>query len=166
MKDYIEKNYKLFLTIGKRYQLKDDYRDIVNEVCLELMELPIEKQTDILGRGIVTWYFVKMFKLNAFSKNSRYQRKYNLLQFDTIEDEFTVRDEILPYDDLYDRVEAASVTELDWYSKRIFDIHVSGVSFKKMAEETGIPSTSLWITFNSAKDKIKSKLEKDARRES
>lgn len=152
------------LAVSRNIVKTDEYCDIANEMCMYLLEMPEEKQKRLVDTGSVIPYFAKMVKQSAHSATSKYQWKYNPhmymgLQFDSLSDEKDVPEHTQQYDTFFDEIEKAIESELDWFEKRIWKIHVSGVSFKRMSVETRIPTTFLFNTFSISKQKIKNKLQ-------
>lgn len=68
-----------------------------------------------------------------------------------------IADETEPYvDDA--RIEKAkrALDELHWYDRRIFELHLSGYTIRKLSAETGISTSSIFNTLKNVKRYIRS----------
>jgi hypothetical protein len=166
----IKRDYNKFLTYAKNMNNgKDDPRDIINECILELYEKSDEKLEKILT--YIDYYIIQMVKFSSQSKTSRYQQKFNRIEFDrnvcptqlfNNESEEVI---INPYSEIeFCHIERILEENTDWYTKEVFLKYSKNKgSFRKLSLETGIPTSALYKAFLKGKEIIKEnlKLERD-----
>ncbi len=158
---YLIKKYDELLEIAdniiRTSSSKEDYRDICNEMVMSLLELPIEKQELLIQNDQIIPYFIKMVQHSAFSQNSSYQRKYNMIEYRELPDWIFTE---LP-DDI-DKEEFCKfellkeiIDTLTWDERKLYDLKVTqNLTFSEIQELTTIPRTSSWVLFQNIKKKI------------
>lgn len=161
---YIDQHYKQLLKLTKSLinNSTDDYRDICNEMICELLVLPTEKQQQLLDTSSVERYFNRMVRHSSFSPTSGYRKKYHQIKLLELIPEYDIPDTSQPDNSqvIHDRIKQIIDTHLNWYEKRILDIHINeSKSYSKISQETSIPITSLFWTISTIKQKIKNKLD-------
>lgn len=94
------------------------------------------------------------FKRGIFGNAGRLNRKYNTAERVT-EDVAEVHDmsRLL----LFERLDEA-VRLLDKFDRELMDLHLSGANMSKVAEESGVPISTIYHSLAESKKKIKNKL--------
>ena len=120
--------------------------DLIQEVALQLLEMPDDKWQEINEGGYLRFYVVRTIMNMATSKRSAFAKKYNL--FNT-SNELPEQIEPEGYDhekesDL--RTIETLLTELHWYDKKVLEMYIEEGSYRKVAAKVGIPYKSIGNT--------------------
>lgn len=173
----ITEKYDQYLEFAKNMQhnSEEEPSDILNEVLLSILEKSDSNVAKILD--YLDWYIIKAIKYSYTSRTSAYQQKYNKILIDKnthninhlegidynvskkIVNELRAIDLNEEYN--YEQDEQLELIEnnmknLSWYEKEVFTQKLKrNIGFKKMSKETGIPETSLYLTYKKAVEKLK-----------
>lgn len=141
--------------------------DILNECMLCLYEKSDEKKEEILC--YVNYYVIRMIKLSYSSDSSGYRRKYCSMKYDrnvSVESALAGAADDSAAGENDERVVTPEDVEealaaCDWYERRVFkQYNATKTSFEKMAKKTGIPASSLFRSYSSARAKMRAFLNK------
>lgn len=165
-------NYSKYLDIASQYKSKDDPSDILQECLMEICEMNDTKLKKIFP--YIEYYLIQMIKYSSLSKKSKYQHKYNHLIIDeTIDikdyieknevddiEELALRKESEEFEiETYEKIIKILNEHCNWYQRSIFLHYIeSGKSFATIQKDTGIPMSSIYNTYNEAKQIIKKNL--------
>lgn len=138
----------------------DDYsEDIVQE-----MYLKIHNNKNILNdKGLINKYYVYLTLKSVLLDYFRKRSKHNFVNIDDYSYiiEETNLDEQQAYHNLSLKIDE-QVDKWHWYDKDLFELYRhSGLSIRKIANETDISWVSIFHTLKNCKGKIKEELEKD-----
>jgi hypothetical protein len=155
---YISKNYYELLNICNKITKHDTFSgDLLNDVILQLYDrdnINLNKLDD----NSIKYYIVKCLTINWYSKTSPFYRKvrresslYNEL-FDVAN--LIDNEDIIKEHHIMELVET-EFTELNFFSKVIFEKYLTLGSLKKVSTDTRIPLTSIARYVNETKQIIK-----------
>tara|TARA_R100000781_G_C4081956_1_gene127997 strand:+ start:1223 stop:1780 length:558 start_codon:yes stop_codon:yes gene_type:complete len=164
--EYVYKDYDYYLGFAIK-KTKDKFlsEDLVQEVFLQLLTMNHHKLLIILDGGRIKTYICKIMMVKYFSKKSQFHKKYvrynNNKVRPTNNNSFIEKkiNEQLEYEDGIQLMESKidkCLEEFDEYDRDVFKIYYeTGLSFRKLEEETGISQRSLRNTITSVREKIK-----------
>ena len=145
-RDYIGKNYELLLQTTKNITKNhEDSDDLLSEVLIQLLtKLPKVKE------GQELYYFIKVLKLNWFSKTSRFhynfRKKLNDNMISNSGGDFV---ENLEGEETYDETEFPSIewvdieiNKLHWFSRDLWKCWVELGTITSVSNKTTIPMNS------------------------
>ncbi len=163
--EYITANYKTLhqaaKNITKGHQLTDD----LFQHCIEVLltDKDKEKIQSLIDKNQLHYYFTAILIRNYHSSTSRFHYQYRKAS-DMISDKDVYGVEIP--DDEFDGLKEAKIEfiekqieHLDWYDRQLVKLYFyEGLSYRKIADLTKIPKTSVYNGITSIKSKIKNKL--------
>lgn len=164
--EYVYKDYKYFLGFAIK-KTKDAFlsEDLVQEVFLQLLTMNQHKLLIIIDGGKIKTYVCKILLVKYFSKKSQFHKKYvrynNLKVRPTNNSSFIekVINEQNEHEDNVLEMEAKineCLKTMDVYDTKVFKLYYeTGLSFKKLEEETGISQRSLRNTITKVRNNIK-----------
>ena len=168
--DLINQEYPYFVKLAKKYSKHNaDPYDVCHSMIVELYKLSPERQQLFIDNPLnLRSYFSKMIYNSLYSPTSPYYRLNNTkftnpnnIRCDALVDDIKTflglpidPDYDIDYERLQRHCSALIESKLNWYSRDIFNRHLSGISFGKLSIQTGIPASSLWETFNEARKLI------------
>ena len=159
--DYINNNFnelvKICNNITKNHELSGD---LLQEVILQIYE-----RGDLIlhnyENDTIKYYLIKVIKINWHSKTSPFHYKirkepsnYSELKPDYINYIPTNDDEHKTYEEMLTAVEM-EFAELNWFSKRLFELYLTLGSLKKVSNETQIPIASVGRYIREVKQEIR-----------
>ena len=163
--EYITANHKTLYqaakNITKGHQLTDD----LYQHCIEvlLVDKDEEKIQLLIDKNQLHYYFTAILIRNYHSSTSRFHYIYRKGS-DIISDKDVYGVEI-PEDEFDGLKEAKiefiekQIENMDWYDKQLVKLYFyDNMSYRKIAELTKIPKTSIYNGITSIKNKIKNKL--------
>lgn len=157
IKDFINKNYERLHNIIMGYNV-DDKEDIFQETLLYFLQMEKSKCDRLIKSGEASKYIIQMFKINAFSSTSPYQRTYEN-NTDVAMNEDT--DENVCWGDFITELEGLDIFFLDKVLYKTYlerKIETPSYSIKKLSLEIDISHSSLRDKFREIKNKLKDKL--------
>lgn len=159
--------------------------DLTSEVYLALLETAPEKITALQGRNELRFYAARIIFNMAFSNTSPFYKKYRGFVMDYKEsykdyydDEGNLADPTGPLEQYYDRINQINLEELFdeseskdrkklellafslidnlyWYDAQILKLYLYYGDYRRTAQETRIPFTSIYCTVQKAAKEIK-----------
>ena len=162
--DYINNNFNELQQIVKNITRNDELGDdLLSEVVLQLYE----KKEIVLHNyedDTIKYYIIKIIKINWHSKTSPFHyrirkesQNYSELTYQHLNYSDTSEEEIMEYEELISNVER-EFSELNWFSKRLFELYLTLGSLKKVSNQTQIPIASLGRYIREIKQEIKQNL--------
>jgi RNA polymerase sigma factor (sigma-70 family) len=165
LNNYIRVNYKKLYTAAKNVTKGHELTDDLFQHCIEV--LITDKDQDKMQRMVETnqlhYYFTAILIRNYNSSTSRFHYIYRKGS-DLIAPNDVYNVEVLDEGFDYDREAKIDFIEkqiehMDWYDKQLVTLYFyNNMSYRKIAELTKIPKTSIYNGITSIKNKIKSKL--------
>lgn len=162
---YITTKYPLYLDIIKRmsFGIKEDARDILQEIMLNLYELDDNKKVELINSNYIDYYIIRIIKTYLYSPLSQYNWKYNKNLYYNIKNVEISNTILDTYEEdttqYYVKQINDCLDQFNWFEREVFLRYVNDYSsFKKMEKETTIPSTTLYRTYKKVKDKINKKI--------
>ena len=165
LNEYITANYKTLYTAAKNITKGHQLTDDLFQHCIEalLTDKDNEKIQLLIDKDQLHYYFTAILIRNYHSSTSRFHYQYrkgsdmisdkDVYQVDIPEDEFDALKEAK-----IDFIEK-QIEHLDWYDKQLVKLYFyENLSYRKIAELTKIPKTSIYNGITSIKNKIKNKL--------
>ncbi|QDP56705.1 MAG: hypothetical protein Unbinned3205contig1001_40 [Prokaryotic dsDNA virus sp.] len=167
--EYVYKDYNYFLGFAIK-KTKDTFlaEDLVQEVFLQLLTMNHHKLLIILDGGKIKTYVCKIMLVKYFSKKSQFHKKNvkyknnkvrptnnNSFIEKKINEQIEHTDNV---DDMLAKIDNCLKT-MDAYDTKVFKLYYeTGLSFRKLEEETGISQRSLRNTITKVRDNIKIQL--------
>ena len=163
---WIENNYGELQSIVKNITRNDQLGDdLLQEVMVQLYE-----KDDIVLQNYdddsIKFYIIKVIKINWISKTSPFHYKvrketsnYSELKPEHTKCVTTEQEEYQTYEDLLSAVEV-EFSELNWFSKKLFELYLTLGSLKKVSNQTGIPIASTGRYIREIKQEIRTNIEK------
>lgn len=162
--NYINNNFnnlqQIVKNITRNHELGDD---LLQEVIIQLYE----KKEIVLHNyedDTIKYYLIKIIKINWYSKTSPFHYKirkesenYSELTYQHLNCMDNSQEEILEYEKLLSDVER-EFAELNWFSKRLFELYLTLGSLKKVSNQTQIPIASVGRYIREIKQEIKQNL--------
>ena len=151
------KNFELtFKNIGK-----DLWEDLRQEVALIVCEYDQDKLRDIVEKGeqVFKFWIVRICCNQTNTKYGAFGKMYsNLIPVEDIN--IFIKEERPDYDDsnLIKEI-SKKINELYWYDREILKMYIEKGSVRKVAQEIGIPHTSIFITIKKIQAWVKSSLD-------
>jgi len=164
--DYINKNFDLLVEITNNITRNHDLSgDLLNEVVLQLYErgdVTLHNYND----DTIKYYLIKVIRINWFSKTSPFHYRvrkessnYSELKPEYINYASSDVDEYKSYEELLTNVEI-EFSELQWFSKRLFELYLTLGSLKKVSAKTQIPVASVGRYIREIKQEIRDNVNK------
>jgi len=160
-RDYIGKNYELLLQTTKNITKNhEDSDDLLSEVLIQLLtKLPKVKE------GQELYYFIKVLKLNWFSKTSRFhynfRKKLNDNHVSSNGGDFVENLEDIEGDEVYDESQYPStewvdseVNKLHWFSRDLWKCWIELGTLTNVSQKTTIPMNSCSRYIREIKDHL------------
>jgi hypothetical protein len=146
----------VFKNIGKEL-----WEDLRQEISLIVLEYDEEKIIELIHKGkpVFKFWIVRVCCNQLHSKNGKMFKQYNTLL--PIENVNRLMSEIdlNQYDhNTIDQVQKL-IDKLYWYDKEILKMYIESGSVRKVAQLTGIPHTSIFITIKNIQKCIKQSLD-------
>lgn len=159
--NYINTNFielqQIVKNITRNNELGDD---LLQEIIIQLYE----KKEIVLHNyedDTIKYYLIKIIKINWHSKTSPFHyrirkesQKYSELTYQHLNYSDTDKEEIIEYEELITNVER-EFSELNWFSKRLFELYLTLGSLKKVSNQTQIPIASVGRYIREIKQEIK-----------
>lgn len=165
MNEYITANHKTLYQAAKNITKGHALTDDLYQHCIEVLltDKDGEKMQLLIDKNQLQYYFTAILIRNYHSSTSRFHYQYRKGS-DMISDKDVYEVE-LP-DDEFDGLKEAKIDfiekqieDMDWYDKQLVTLYFyNNMSYRKIAELTKIPKTSIYNGITSIKNKIKSKL--------
>ena len=162
---YITANHKTLYQSAKNITKGHLLTDDLFQHCIEvlLIDKDQEKIQKMIDANQLHYYFTAILIRNYHSSTSRFHYQYRKGS-DMISDKDVYEVEVP--DDEFDGFKEAKIDfiekqieHLDWYDKQLVKLYFyDNMSYRKIAELTKIPKTSIYNGITSIKNKIKSKL--------
>lgn len=161
--NWINDNYDILKEKIKTFNVKDS-EDIFQEVLIYFMDMDTGKTMGLINSGDADKYVMAMFKINAFSETSPYQRKYNQYKMVELYDEevknlydksFDVSIEL--FNDLLEDVDEFFIHKIIYRQYVYNKIKTPSYSINKMSIESTIPQSTLEQKFNKIRTELKNK---------
>ena len=163
--EYITKNYNTLYQAAKNITKGHALTDDLFSHCIEVLltDKDGEKIQQLIDKNQLHYYFTAILIRNYHSSTSRFHYIYRKPS-DMISDKDVYLVE-LPEDEFDSLKEAKiefiekEIEHLDWYDKQLVKLYFyDNLSYRKIAELTKIPKTSIYNGITSIKNKIKNKL--------
>lgn len=147
---FISKNYDYLSRLCVGYVGEDLGCDLMHDLCVTILDDNGKKYDGLCDRGELMYYLIRVIKINAFSKTTRFYYKYkkhheketHTPSFDMFEqtgdnatDEWT-----------QERMKSAMelLNGLSWFDCEVFKIYyLHNHSLKSLSDATGIPRTTI-----------------------
>lgn len=165
MNEYITANYKILHQAAKNITKGNQLTDDLFQHCIEvlLVDKDQEKIQLLIDKNQLHYYFTAILIRNYHSSTSRFHYIYRKGS-DMIAEKDVYEVEVP--DDEFDGLKEAKISfiekqieHLDWYDRQLVKLYFyENMSYRKIAELTKIPKTSVYNGITSIKNKIKSKL--------
>lgn len=152
--EYATKRHKDWLSMAHKLGAGDFAEDVVQEMYLKLLELKnpekiMYNQTELNG------FYIYIIIKNLVYDLKKAQTKYTMVSVDEVinlcddspedEHEFMLKIETLNNE----------TEKWYWYDKMLFNIyHSTGMSIRKLSQETNISASSIFNTLKVCKEKI------------
>ena len=163
--EYITANHKILYTTAKNITKGHQLTDDLYQHCIEvlLVDKDEEKIQLLIDKNQLQYYFTAILIRNYHSSTSRFHYQYRKAS-DMISDKDVYGVEV-PEDEFDGFKEAKiefiekQIENMDWYDKQLVKLYFyDNMSYRKIAELTKIPKTSIYNGITSIKNKIKNKL--------
>jgi RNA polymerase sigma factor (sigma-70 family) len=163
---YKDFNYYLGFAI-KQTKDKDLSEDLVQETFLQLMTMNQHRLLIIIDSGKIKTYICKIMMVKYFSKKSQFNKKVvqfkkKKIQSDESFLEYLVNKNTEQNDQSSDYVEELNkridecLNTFDDYDRKLFQLYFeTGLSVRRLSEETGITFKSIQYTIEKVKKNIK-----------
>jgi RNA polymerase sigma factor (sigma-70 family) len=167
--DYINSNYKELVQITNNITRNHELAgDLLQEVIVQIYD-----KGDIVlhsyDNDTIKYYIVKIIKINWQSKTSPFHykiRKPNEKNVQITPDYVNYipdnQEELIDYEEMVKTVEE-EFAELQWFSKRLFELYLTLGSLKKVSKQTNIPIASVGRYIREIKQEIRINVEKRLR---
>lgn len=146
----------VFKNIGK-----DLWEDLRQEISLIVLEYDKNKIHEIIEKGkpVFRFWIVRICCNQLHSKNGQMFKQYNAII--PIEDVSKIMNEIEFNQFDHETIDQINklIDKLYWYDKEILKLYIEHRSVRKVAELTGIPHTSIFITIKNIQKCIRQSLE-------
>ena len=164
--EYVYKDYKYFLGFAIK-KTKDTFlaEDLVQEVFLQLLTMNHHKLLIILDGGKIKTYVCKIMLVKYFSKKSQFHKKNVKYKNNKVRPtnnnsfiEKKINEQIEHSDNVDDMLFKIDncLKSMDVYDAKVFKLYYeTGLSFRRLEEETGISQRSLRNTITKVRDNIK-----------
>lgn len=166
--EWIYKDYKYFLGFAiKQTKDKDLSEDLVQETFLQLMTMNQHKLLIIIDSGKIKTYICKVMMVKYFSSKSQFNKKNVNYKKNKIKSDQTFLEHLVNknveidnttdeyVDSLHKRIDSCLDT-FDDYDRKLFQLYYqTGLSVRKLSEETGITFKSIQYTIEKVKKNIK-----------
>lgn len=157
MLEKLYEHHSLFIEMAKVFS-KTDAEDIVQETYIKLHQYSSYEKcftNDKLNKGYIFITIRSVFVSQFYNKNKSIELTENIEL-----DEFNEHEEIDWYN--FRTKCEAEVNSWDMYDKKLFSLYRdSGMSMRKLAQETGISFVSIFHSLKECKKKLKNKFEQD-----
>ena len=117
--------------------------DLIQEMALQLLEMPDRKWQEINAGGYLRFYVVRSLLNMATSKRSNFAKKYNLFNHTNELPELTDTEGYDYEKELDIRTVEVLMEELYWYDREILKLWIEEGSYRKVAKKVGIPFKSI-----------------------
>ena len=117
--------------------------DLIQEMALQLLEMPDRKGQEINAGGYLRFYVVRSLLNMATSKRSNFAKKYNLFNHTNELPELTDTEGYDYEKELDIRTVEVLMEELYWYDREILKLWIEEGSYRKVAKKVGIPFKSI-----------------------
>lgn len=165
LKEYITGNYKILYQAAKNVTKGHELTDDLFQHCIEVLLTDNDQQKIqlLIDKNQLHYYFTAILIRNYNSSTSRFHYLYRKGN-DLISDK-DVYEVDIP-DDEFDGLKEAKtafiekeIENLDWYDQQLVKFYFyDGLSYRKIADLTKIPKTSIYNGITSIKNKIKNKI--------
>lgn len=165
IKNYVADNYQDILQWAKQISYNhENYMDLANDVIISFLEHP--KAEGLVERGEARFFITRMLINQARSSTSPFAKKYRIHHEDTTQllehpnEEYDV-DIDLKVEAIQGVCEDLKAETIEgYYCITIFELIMDQdrPNFSKLAQETGIPRTSISQAYYDAIDLIKNRL--------
>lgn len=117
--------------------------DLIQEMALQLLEMPDAKWNEINAGGYLRFYVVRSLLNMATSKRSNFAKKYNLFTHTNEVPEITDTEGYDYEKELDIRTVEVLMEELYWYDREILKLWIEEGSYRNVAKKVGIPFKSI-----------------------
>lgn len=168
---FISKHYDYLSRLCVGYVGEELGDDLMHDICVTILEDNGEKYVNLCERQELMYYLIRVIKINAFSKTTRFYYKYKKhheKETPTIEfDIFTATGDEPTDVWTFQRMNEANqlLQGLSWFDCEVFKIYyLHGHSLKSLSDATGIPKTTINQSLGRARKHIQ-KTKKEANRQ-
>jgi len=159
--DFITKNYDHLKRSAKNISKKDPLSDdLLHYVICEFLEKPNLKE--IVDSGGATYYIVRMMMNSWNSRLSKFHLDYKCqygMKKQELSYDLEYETESQPNTELLLKISKEAVDELDWYSKKLFNVFIDeGHTVSSLSRETSIPRSSIQLTIKKVRDHVKKRI--------
>lgn len=166
--EWIYKDFKYYLGFAiKKTKDKDLSEDLVQETFLQLMTMNQHKLLIIIDSGKIKTYICKIMMVKYFSNKSQFNKKMVQYKRKKIESNESflehlvnknaeVEDDSNEHMDLMNKRIDDCLNSFDEYDRKLFSLYYeTGLSIRRLSEETGITFKSIQYTIDKVKKNIK-----------
>lgn len=130
--------------------------DLIQEMALQLLEMPDRKWQEINAGGYLRFYVVRSLLNMATSKRSNFAKKYNLFTHTNEVPELTDTEGYDYEKELDIRTVEVLMEELYWYDREILKLWIEEGSYRKVAKKVGIPFKSIGNSVKKSLETLRS----------
>ena len=164
--EWIYKDYKYFLGFAiKQTKDKDLSEDLVQETFLQLMTMNQHKLLIIIDSGKIKTYICKIMIVKFYSTKSQFNKKMVQYKKKKINSDDSFLEHLANKrieNNSNDHVEMMNekiddcLNTFDEYDRKLFQLYYeTGLSIRRLSEETGITFKSIQYTIDKVKKNIK-----------
>lgn len=166
--EWIYKDFQYYLGFAiKQTKDKDLSEDLVQETFLQLMTMNQHRLLIIIDSGKIKTYICKIMMVKYFSAKSQFNKKMVQYKKKKIQSDASFLEHLVNknneiddstneyIDSLHKKIDDCLAT-FDDYDRKLFQLYYeTGLSVRKLSEETGITFKSIQYTIEKVKKNIK-----------
>lgn len=166
--EWIYKDFQYYLGFAiKQTKDKDLSEDLVQETFLQLMTMNQHKLLIIIDSGKIKTYICKIMMVKYFSAKSQFNKKMVQYKKKKIKSDASFLEHLVNknneiddttneyIDSLHKKIDDCLAT-FDDYDRKLFQLYYeTGLSVRKLSQETGITFKSIQYTIDKVKKNIK-----------
>lgn len=167
--EWIYKDFDYFLGFAiKQTKDKDLSQDLVQETFLQLMTMNQHRLLIIIDSGKIKTYICKIMMVKYYSAKSQFNKKMVQYKKKKIQSDESFLEHLAnknspehhqeTLNEMNEKIDNC-LTHFDEYDRKLFQLYYeTGLSVRKLSEETGISFKSIQYTIDKVKKNIKNKL--------